>query len=170
MTVARVPSFTRFATHVSIPDVPVPDTRNANDPSAAPNARFSFARMSSISLIINGSRWLMVGVAIARITRGDVRLGPGPSRMRSLSGSRLMEKFLDFRDRVAHRGVRRIGCRQERRTRIAGVDADHRERGLQSGDAIAGAAQQLCDRQQLMLQPSRLVVTPVCRQRIQPRA
>ena len=37
MTVARVPSFTRLATTVSMPDVPVPDTAKANDPSAARN-------------------------------------------------------------------------------------------------------------------------------------
>ena len=44
-------------------------------------------RTSSSIAIISGSRWLTVGAAIARITRGEVRLGPGPSRMRSLSGS-----------------------------------------------------------------------------------
>ena len=75
------------------PDVPVPETANANDPSAARNTRPSRARTSSSSAIISGSRWLSVGAAIARITRGAVRLGPGPSRMRSLSGSRLMREF-----------------------------------------------------------------------------
>ena len=37
-----------------------------------------------------GSRWLTVGADIARITRGDVMLGPGPSRIRVVSGSFVM--------------------------------------------------------------------------------
>ena len=71
-----------------MPAVPVPETANANDPSGARNKRPSLARMSSSSFSINGSRWPIVGDAIARITRGDVMLGPGPRRMRSLSGNR----------------------------------------------------------------------------------
>ena len=86
----RVPSRTRFATTVSMPDVPVPDTANANEPSGARNRRPSRARTSSSSASMIGSRWLTVGDAIARITRGAVRLGPGPSRMRSYRASRLM--------------------------------------------------------------------------------
>ena len=73
--------------------VPVPDTANANEPSGARNSRASRARTSSRSAIMIGSRWLTVGDAIARITRGDVRLGPGPSRMRSISGSRLIRRL-----------------------------------------------------------------------------
>src|SRR5581483_5298816 len=140
-TVARVPSFTRFATHVSMPEVPVPEISSENDPSAAPNVRPSCARISSISFSISGSRWLMVGVAIARITRGEVRLGPGPSRMRSLSGSRLIVdgqlrvEVCELRHRVAHGRVRRVGCGHERRTRNADVVPDDGQRRLQAGDA-----------------------------------
>src|SRR5215510_9006459 len=78
-----------FATAVSMPDVPVPDTAKANEPSGARNKRFSLARTSSSMATMSGSRWPTVGAAIARITRGDVMDGPGPRRMRSESGRRL---------------------------------------------------------------------------------
>src|SRR5262245_48849297 len=78
-----------FATAVSMPDVPVPETANANEPSGARNSRVNFARTSSSIATMRGSRWPTVGAAIARITRGDVMDGPGPSRMRSDSGRRL---------------------------------------------------------------------------------
>ena len=68
-----------------------PRTRTSLPPRGTPVP--SRARTSSSSAIISGSRWLTVGAAIARITRGAVRLGPGPSRMRSMSGSRLMRGF-----------------------------------------------------------------------------
>src|SRR5947207_2174238 len=70
-----------------MPDVPVPETANAKEPSAAPKQRASRSRTSSSSRIISGSRWLSVGAAIARMTRGEVSDGPGPRRMRSVSGS-----------------------------------------------------------------------------------
>src|SRR5215467_13383723 len=88
-TVARDPGRTMFATAVSMPDVPVPETANAKEPSGARNNRVSFARTSSSIATISGSRWPTVGAAIARMTRGDVMDGPGPSRIRSDSGRRV---------------------------------------------------------------------------------
>src|SRR6516225_11492292 len=144
-----------------MPEVPVPETTNANDPSLAAKVRVSFARMSSISLTISGSRWLIVGAAMARMTRGEVALGPGPSRIRSLAGSRLMEAVLECGDRRADRLERCLGGGRQGRAGHADVVADHGERRLQSGNPIAGAAEQSGDRHQVLLQPARFVVTPV---------
>src|SRR4051812_32300841 len=78
-----MPGRVTLAIAVSMPDVPVPDTANENAPSPAWNVAASCARMSSRIAIIAGSRWLRTGNAIARMTRSDTGLGPGPSRSRS---------------------------------------------------------------------------------------
>ena len=44
-------------------------------------------RVSSSRGTKSGSRWPSTGAAMARITRGEIRLGPGPSRIRSVDGS-----------------------------------------------------------------------------------
>ena len=67
--------------------------RRMPEPSGARNTRAGRSRTSSGSRSISGSGWRTVGDAIARITRGAVKLGPGPSRNRSVSGSRLMQRF-----------------------------------------------------------------------------
>ena len=91
----------------------MPDTAKANEPSGARNSRASRARTSSSSASISGSRWLTVGAAIARITRGD-----GQARARARAGcDRCREAgscgdFLERRQRVAQRGDRRLGQRQ----------------------------------------------------------
>src|SRR5207247_3603633 len=51
------------------------------------NAGRSRARTSSRLAIMSGSRWRRTGAAIARITRGETGLGPGPSSRRSFDGS-----------------------------------------------------------------------------------
>ena len=111
---------------------PTPRTRTSprRRGTAAPAAR---ARRRA-ARIISGSRWLTVGDAIARITRGAVRLGPGPSRMRSVSGSRLMRRL----PRIARAprcsaATAASGSGSERRTRQADVVADELQRRLQSG-------------------------------------
>src|SRR5687768_6909802 len=70
-----------------MPDVPVPDVAIVNDPSGALNNRASRARTSSSSSTKSGSRWLSTGAAIARMTRGGITLGPGPSNTRSTAGN-----------------------------------------------------------------------------------
>ena len=70
----------------SMPDVPVPDVAIVSDPSGALNNRPSRARTSSSSSTKSGSRWLSTGAAMARITRGGITLGPGPSSTRSAAG------------------------------------------------------------------------------------
>ena len=84
---ARAPGFVRFATAVSMPAVPVPETAKENAPSPAWNMRPRRARTSSRVTIISGSRWLSTGACMARMIRGATGLGPGPSSRPSLSGS-----------------------------------------------------------------------------------
>ena len=83
----REPSATAFATAASIAEVPVPEVAIVNALLSARNTRCKEARTSSSIGTKSGSRWLSTGAAIARITRGGIRLGPGPSRMRSVDGS-----------------------------------------------------------------------------------
>ena len=88
MTMPCEPSAIAFATAASIADVPVlADVAIVNALLSARNTRCKDARTSSSIGTKSGSRWLSTGAAIARMTRGVMRLGPGPSRMRSVDGS-----------------------------------------------------------------------------------
>ncbi len=76
-----------LATAASMADVPVPDVAMVSAWSSARMTRRSSSRVSSRSGTKSGSRWPSTGAAMARITRGEMRLGPGPSRIRSVDGS-----------------------------------------------------------------------------------
>src|SRR6187455_2096830 len=81
-----------LATAASIAEVPVPEVAIVNACSSALKRRRSDRRTSSSSGTKSGSRWLSTGAAMARITRGAMRLGPGPSRIRSVDGSGIRTK------------------------------------------------------------------------------
>ena len=60
------------------------------------------ARMPSRIVIISPSKMAQKGALIARMTRGDTGLGPGPSRSRSADGSmKPFEERSDLLDGVA---------------------------------------------------------------------
>ena len=104
------PRSTRFATAVSMPDVPVPDTANANDPSGARNIRASRARTSSSSAIISGSRWLTRRRRhrAHHARRGQAR--PGPEQDAIGVGQQAHAGISsNAGQRVAQRGDRRVG-------------------------------------------------------------
>src|SRR5688572_21500974 len=133
-------------------DVPVPETAKANDRSSARNTRASRARTSSMISTNWGSRWLSIGAPSAVITLGDIRLGPGPRRIRSLEGNitglqgvpdaRILRVGAE-KIQLSKRGANGVdGClrhRLQRRTRIPALETAERDRRLQSGDAILRA-------------------------------
>jgi hypothetical protein len=82
-TSTRAPGAVTLRIPVSIPAVPVPETGSENAPSAAPKIRARRSRTSSRMRTIAGSRWLRTGFAMARMTRAETGLGPGPRRIRS---------------------------------------------------------------------------------------
>ncbi len=108
----------------------------AEQPRRAARGRRRGARSSS------GSRWLTVGAAIARITRGDVRLGPGPSRMRVGVGQQAhaADSPRNGRARPASAATALSGSGRERRARLARVDPGELQRRLEPGDAVAAAS------------------------------
>src|SRR5262245_30567151 len=128
---ARVSGRTRFAIAASMPAVPVPDTANENAPSPARKTDASRVRISSRIAIIAGSRWLRPGAVMARMTRSETGLGPGPSSSRSATwgvDACGIEQTPDLLHAVSGEGT-------ERRTRVAAGQAGQVHRGLQAGDA-----------------------------------
>ncbi len=81
-TITVSPGSTRFTKQASMPTEPGPETGNVTSLSVL-KARRSSTLMSSIRSTKAGSRWPMVGRAMAASTRGCTSDGPGPMRVRS---------------------------------------------------------------------------------------
>ena len=75
------PGSTRFTKHSSIPAEPGPETGMVRRLSVW-KAYCSSPLRESIRPTNSGSRWPMVGLAMASSTRGDTSEGPGPMRVR----------------------------------------------------------------------------------------
>src|SRR5687768_16838378 len=138
-------------------DVPVPEVAIVSARSSARITRPRSSRASSSRSTKSGSRWPSTGAAMARITRGEIRLGPGPNRIRSVDGSdNGMVQCLELHADDVHHGGRR---RAERRARRAAVEAHEIEGGLQAGHAV-GAAYGSGDGRQTILQLAGLIQLP----------
>src|SRR3989338_3818354 len=80
-TMTLSPGSTRLAKQVSMPAEPGADTGNVSA-CLVWNATCSIALIWSIISMNLGSRWPMVGRAMAANTRGCTSAGPGPIRVR----------------------------------------------------------------------------------------
>jgi hypothetical protein len=89
----------RFATHVSIPALPVPGIATVSSFAVRNTICRSF-RIPSMIRRYSGSRWPIVGAARASSTLLDTSLGPGPRRIRlgGFSGPLVLAMVLPFHD------------------------------------------------------------------------
>ena len=172
------PGAVRLATAASMPDVPVPEIARLSAPGAAPNVPSRRARMSSRIAIISGSRWLSTGADMARMTRADTGLGPGPSsnvRMSLTGNCRCSRTGWTF-ESVTGLDAWRLGPAPS-----LGVSGTSGARGsppvkparsiaaLRPGDAEPGRDER-GERRQPPLQVARLAVTAGAKVLVQPHA
>ena len=75
------PGSSRLLIPTSIPAEPVPETESVR-PSSVSKTRLRSSDTSSMIFTKSGSRYPIIGVIMACITRGCAVLGPGPSSMR----------------------------------------------------------------------------------------
>ena len=115
-----------------MPDVPVPEIASVSESGPDLNDRGK-ARANAVEDRHHvGVEMAENRRAIARITRGETGLGPGPKSSRSVDGSmKTFEQRADFLDGVDRQ-------RAQRRARIAADVAGNVERGLEAGNPEAG--------------------------------